>query len=346
MFFDQYCPSLLMYKVVRFLVIGFGILLLAGSCKKEKPKDEKPQRTVAVPAFNADSAFQFVRQQVEFGPRVPNTETHRKAAGYLISRLKNSGASVIEQNFEATSYDNQKLKLKNIIASFAPEKQKRLLLAAHWDTRPFADKDEEKKDAPFDGANDGASGVGILLEIARQLQSAPNAPDVGVDIILFDGEDWGEKDHDQKEYDLPEGLLSWWCLGSQYWARHKHKANYSANYAILLDMVGAKRAHFYREGLSLEFAPRVVEKVWNTAERIGYSDFFVKQNVGEITDDHQFMNRIAKIPTVDIVDYRPGVGFFGDYHHSTKDNLELISKETLKAVGQTLMTIIYDEEAL
>lgn len=345
MFFGWYWTLLFMYKTVRLLVVGFTFLLLAGACKKEKPKEEKPLRQVSVPVFNADSAFAFVKKQVDFGPRVPNTKAHDQAASYFITQLQKSGATIIEQDFEAVTFDHTKLKLKNIIASFAPDKPKRILLAAHWDTRPFADKDETKKDAPFDGANDGASSVGILLELARVIGTSA-APDAGVDIILFDGEDWGEKNNDPKEYELPKGQDSWWCLGSQYWAKHKHKTNYSAHYGILLDMVGAKRAHFFREGLSLEFAPRVVENVWNTAERIGYSDYFVKQNVGEITDDHQFMNRVAKIPTVDIVDYRPGIGFFGDYHHSTKDNIELISKETLKAVGQTLITIIYYEEAL
>lgn len=330
---------------LRLPVIGLCATLLFNSCKKEKPKDETPLRHVQVPAFNADTAYAFVKRQVDFGPRVPNTAAHLKAGDFLVNQLKNYGATVTEQYFEATTYDNQKLKLRNIIASFSPEKQKRILLAAHWDTRPFADKDETKRDAPFDGANDGASGVGILLEVARVI-STNSSPDVGIDILLFDGEDWGEKDHDHNTYKLPEGLDSWWCLGSQYWAKHKHKPAYSAHYGILLDMAGATRAHFYREGLSLAFAPKVIENVWNTAERLGYSDYFVKQNVGEITDDHQFLNHIAKIPTIDIVDYHPGIGFFGDYHHRTKDNLALISKETLKAVGTTITHVIYVEEPL
>ena len=328
---------------ILFIAIGFVFLSLF-SCEKKRLTEEKQLPNISVPAFNADSAFAFVKKQVDFGPRVPNSMAHYKAADYLIAQFKKSGALVTEQNFEAVTFDKQKLNLKNIIASFSPEKQKRVLLAAHWDTRPFADKDKDKKDAPFDGANDGASGVGILLEMARLV--GEKEPDIGLDIILFDGEDWGEKNDDTNEYPLPEGQESWWCLGSQYWAKHKHKKNYAAHYAILLDMVGANRSHFYREGLSLELAPKIVENVWNTADRLGYSDYFVKQNVGEITDDHQFMNRIAKIPTIDIVDYRPGIGFFGDYHHSTKDNLALINKETLKAVGVTLTNVIYLEEPL
>src|SRR6478609_9593188 len=161
-------------------VFCIGVVIL--SCKTEKEKkgeNSSPLRSVAVPTFNADSAYAFVKKQVDFGPRVPNTISHRKTGDYLVGRFKDYGAAVIEQNFEATSFDGKKLQLRNIIAAYSPEKQKRILLAAHWDTRPFADKDAEKKDASFDGANDGASGVGILLEIARVIQA--DSLDVGVD---------------------------------------------------------------------------------------------------------------------------------------------------------------------
>lgn len=302
-------------------------------------------RIVQVPKFNADSAYAFVEKQVAFGPRVPNTKMHKQAANYFVARFKKYNATVTEQNFEATTWDNQKVQLKNIIASYNPSAQKRILLAAHWDTRPYADKDTEKKDAPFDGANDGASGVGVLLEIARVL-SQNKMPSVGVDFILFDGEDWGKDSSTGQESKLkmPDGYEDWWCLGSQYWANHKHKKNYSAYYGILLDMVGAKHSQFFREGGSLENAPSVVEKVWNTAARLGYTDYFVKTNVGAITDDHVFVNEIGKIPMIDIVHYQAGVGFFGDYHHSRKDNLSIISKETLSAVGNTLLNVVYYEE--
>ncbi len=327
---------------LRFLlIIAFALLI---SCGDKSTKEEKasPQRVVNVPLFNGDSAYYFVEKQVKFGPRVPNTKAHQEAGDYFVNQFKKYGATVIEQEFDGVSFDGQHLALRNIIASFNPDQPKRILLAAHWDTRPFADKDEVKPDAPFDGADDGASGVGVALEVARLLNM--QAPSVGVDIILFDGEDWGEKNSMGNQVDLPDGLQSWWCLGSQHWSKNKHKKNYSAFYGILLDMVGSKRAHFFREGLSLEMAPGVVEKVWNTASRLGYSDYFVKQNAGEITDDHQFVNRIAKIPMIDIVHYHPVLGYFGDYHHTQKDNLDLISKETLQAVGATITNVIYYEE--
>ncbi len=329
----------MLFRLFIFLLIGFLL-----SCSGESKKDEKESKTniVNVPLFNGDSAYSFVEKQVKFGPRVPNSKSHQLAGDYFVTQFKKYGAVVIEQKFEAISFDGQRLALRNIVASFNPDQQKRILLASHWDTRPFADKDKIKLDAPMDGADDGASGVGVLLEVARLLSL--QTTNVGIDIILFDGEDWGEKNHMQNQVDLPEGLQSWYCLGSQYWSKNKHKKNYSAYYGILLDMVGSKRAHFYREGLSVEFAPSVVDKVWNTAARLGFSDYFVKQNAGEITDDHQFVNRIANIPMIDIVHYHPVLGYFGDYHHTQKDNLDLISKETLQAVGATVVTVIYSEE--
>jgi len=316
----------------RFLLVLISVFILSCGSKEQK---ESPRRTISVPKFNNDSAFSFVEKQVKFGPRVPNTKAHRETGDYLIDQLKKYGATVTTQEFEATTFDNQKINLRNIIASFSPEKPKRVLLAAHWDTRPFADKDKTNKDAPFDGANDGASGIGVLLEIARVMEN--DSLLIGVDIIFFDGEDWGEKEGQSIEGE-------WWCLGSQYWAKHKHKAGYSASYGVLLDMVGAKHAHFYREGGSLAYAPRIVSKVWDEAERLGYSDFFIKQNQGDITDDHDFVNEVAKIPMIDIVDFQPGIGYFGDYHHTQKDNLDLIGKETLGAVGNTLLHVLYYEE--
>lgn len=329
--------------LLRFSLIITLILLI--SCGGERKKDEQKEsivREINVPLFNSDTAYHFVEKQVKFGPRVPNTKAHQAAGDYFVSQFTKYGAVITEQKFDAVSFDGQHLALRNIIASFNPELQKRILLAAHWDTRPFADKDENKPDAPFDGADDGASGVGVLLEVARLLSK--QAPTVGVDIILFDGEDWGEKNTSSGQVHLPEGQESWWCLGSQYWSKNKHKKNYSAYFGILLDMVGSRRAHFYREGLSLEYAPAVVEKVWSTAARLGYSDYFVKQNTPEIIDDHLFVNRVANIPMIDIVHYHPVLGYFGDYHHTQKDNLDLISKETLQAVGATITNVIYYEE--
>ncbi|MEP2669934.1 MAG: M28 family peptidase [Cyclobacteriaceae bacterium] len=330
--------GLLLVQVVVIIILSG----CSGGGDKVKEKN-KPTRVVNVPRFNADSAYAFVNKQVDFGPRVPNSKAHKETGDFLVNQLKEYGALVVTQEFTAPSYHGQQLQLRNIIGSYGEEKQKRILLAAHWDTRPIADKDPNNPTGPMDGANDGASGVGVLLEMARQLDGDTTIQ-VGVDIIFFDGEDWGEPETDQGQRKPPGDWDSWWCMGSQYWSRNKHKSNYSAYYGILLDMVGAKKSQFFREGASLQYAPNIVAKVWDTGARLGYSDYFVKQNAHAITDDHIYVNEWGKIPMIDIVHYQQGIGYFGDYHHSQKDNMDLISKETLEAVGATLLNVIYYEE--
>jgi hypothetical protein len=330
-----------------------GTLLLTGllwACTSEKkaPVTETPEKVVQVPAFKADSAYAFIQKQVMFGPRIPNTKAHEQAGDFFIDQFRKYGATVHVQAFEATTYDRQKLLLRNIIASFYPEKTKRVLLAAHWDTRPFADKDENPR-AFMDGANDGGSGVGVLLEIARALYGHPE-PQVGVDIILFDGEDWGfdsataQRLYGQSaNYPLPQGLDSWWCLGSQHWSKNKHVPNYSAYYGILLDMVGGKNSIFVQEGASMRYAPGIVQKVWSTAARVGFGNYFVSRVEGEITDDHLFVNEYGRIPMINIISYDRELGFFGDFHHTREDTMDLISKETLQAVGSTLLHVLFYE---
>jgi hypothetical protein len=299
---------------------------------------------VKAPAFQADSAYAFIARQVGFGPRVPNTAAHRACGDYLIRKLKDLGAQVTVQEFESTAYDGKRLKLRNIIGAYNPQANNRVLLAAHWDTRPFADKDETNPTTPNAGANDGASGVGVLLELARTLHSAQADPGVGVDIIFFDGEDYG----DAEGTAAPQpGYEQTWCLGSQYWAKNKHQANYRANFGILLDMVGAKGARFAIEANSQQIAPQVVNMVWKTASQLGYSDYFIYAPNGAITDDHLFMTQ-GGVPSIDILDFDPSSpdGTFGKYHHRHTDNMDIIDKNTLKAVGQTLMQVIYNQLAV
>jgi len=316
------------------IVMIFGCFLLVNSCGEDKKKQSsknKPVRTVSVPNFNADSAYFFVNEQVEFGPRVPNTGAHYEAGNKIISRLEAYGAKVDVQSFEATTYDGVTLQLRNIMGSYNNSAKKRILLAAHWDTRPWASKDPSNPKARFDGANDGASGVGVLLEIARNLQAA-SLPDVGVDLLFFDGEDWGEEG---------SGVAESWCLGSQYWANNKD--GYAAYYGILLDMVGGKNARFPFEEISEQMAKKVLTNVWRTASEIGYGNYFIAQSAGPITDDHYYVNTIAKIPMVNILHWEPELGYFGDWHHSQRDNMDLIDRNTLKAVGQTVLHVVYYE---
>jgi hypothetical protein len=329
--------------------------LLAGLClitacqeKKrnvEQVQDNTPVITVKAPEFNADSAYAFIEKQVSFGPRVPNTQAHRQAGDYLINTLKKYGAEVTVQNFVAEAYTGAKLQSRNIIAAFHPQETKRILLAAHWDSRHIADKDSINPTRPIDGANDGGSGVGVLLEIARILQQDSAGPKVGIDIIFFDSEDYGEPDNlKQGDYPNRKPNQIYWCLGSQYWVKNKHKPNYAAYYGILLDMVGAKGARFAKEGHSMEYAASVVQRVWNIGQALGYGNYFIDQNMGGITDDHYFVNRDARIPMIDIIEYEPaGRDEFGHYHHTHKDNMDVIDKSTLKAVGQTVLQAVFEE---
>lgn len=323
-------------------IILLAVLLLLGACGETK-KETTQEPAVAVvkqdvPAFNVDSAYQFIQKQVDFGPRVPNTEAHKAASAWLQAKFRSFGMDVVAQTFTAASYDAKELELTNIIASFNPSAKKRVILAAHWDTRRMADKDTERIDEPIDGANDGASGVGVLLEIARTISSSSTKPEVGIDFILFDGEDDGK----------PESAKSgandtkWWCLGSQHWAKNPHERGYAAYYGILLDMVGAKGAHFYKEGVSMQYAKGIVNKVWDNTHAIGHSDFFKMRISHAITDDHLPVNEIAHIPMIDIIDYSPDFGF-GRYHHRHLDNIEIIDRRTLKAVGETVLFTMYQE---
>lgn len=331
-----------MKNIISSIFIAF-ILISCDSSKEKKENivNDTEKKDLQVPNFSGGNAYQFVQTQVDFGPRVPNTKSHAETEKYLISQLETLGAKVKTQKFEADTYDGEVWNLTNIIGSIQPDKKKRILLAAHWDTRKIADKDNERKDEPIDGANDGASGVGVILEILNAIQKAENKPNVGIDVIFFDGEDNGE----------PQGLArrdpskTWWCLGSQYWSKNKHIPGYSAYYGILLDMVGGIDAQFHKEGYSMDYAPSIVEKVWNTADQIGYGRYFINNQVASITDDHYFVNEIGKIPMIDIIAHDPtSRDFFPNFHHTHKDNMDIISQETLKAVGQTLLQVIYEEQ--
>ena len=333
------------FFATSIVVVG---IIFSGCESSKKSIDQSnnidSKKSVTVPSFNNDSAYAFIQRQVDFGPRVPNTDPHKLCGLYLAEKLKSYGAEVIEQDFVEQAYDGSRLYLKNIVASYNPQQQKRVLLAAHWDTRPFADKDVTDRYDPIDGANDGASGVGVLLEVARAINKS-ETPNVGVDIIFFDGEDYGEHE-DVGAPPRKNGLVQiWWCLGSQYWAKNPHKPKYAAYYGILLDMVGAKDAKFYKEGGSMQFAPKVVKKVWNTARSLGYSNYFINTNSSGIMDDHIFVNRDAKIPMIDIVEHDPVSPsyYFGHYHHTKKDNMDVIDKQTLQAVGETVLYTIYNE---
>lgn len=333
-----------------FLYMFLAAVVMAGcgsSPKKESSAKVQQESKVVepaaiVPVFDGDSAYNFVAAQVAFGPRVPNSAAHRKCGEYLVELLRAYGADVVTQDVDLKAYTGDVLKARNIIAQFQPEKKERIMLFAHWDSRPWADSDPDKANhyKPILGANDGGSGVGVLLEVARHLSQVPTK--LGIDIILFDAEDYGIHENDREKY---RSVNHSWALGSQHWAMNPHKKNYEARYGILLDIVGAKGSKFYQESYSLHFAPNVVSKVWEWAHKIGYKDYFVPEESGAIIDDHYYVNSIYGIPCIDIINCDPeSPNGFGPYHHTVKDDMDWIDADVLKAVGQTVLTVIYNEK--
>jgi hypothetical protein len=330
-------------SILKFPVIPLFVVLILSSCNSSTQKqtsgtgEVKKEAPVTIPSFNADSSYGFVKAQVNFGPRVCNTPAHEKCAAYMEKKLRGWCRDVIVQKGQVKAYNGTMLNFKNIIASFNPGTSNRIFLCSHWDSRPWADHDPDpsKRTTPIDGANDGASGVGILLEIARQLSISK--PVIGVDILLLDAEDYGPPEN-KKQY---EDTTNWWALGAQYWAKNPHTPNYMARYGILLDMVGAPNATFLQEGFSMEYAPSVIKTVWGMAEKMGYSDYFIFEEGGSITDDHVPINKILNIPTIDIIHLvrNSRTGFY-PYWHTTKDDMNSIDATTLKVVGTTLLKVI------
>ncbi len=329
---------------LSFLIFAF----IVSSCNTEKKTEEekqpsseeiveKPEVPIKIPVFNEDNAFDLVQKQVQFGPRVPSTPSHAKCAIWLVNTLKNYTPHVSVQSASIQTFDGKTHTLKNIIAQFNPTEKRRILLSAHWDTRPFADQDSKNQGKPIDGANDGASGVAVLLEIARNLSI--DTTRVGVDIILFDIEDYGQPENSL----LPE-MKDSYCLGSQYWAKNPHVGGYSARFGILLDMVGAPGATFTQEEVSRYYASYRTKSIWNIANNLGYGSYFINKETPAIIDDHYYVNKIINIPMLDIIhrDDKTNSGF-GEYWHTHDDNITNVDKKTLKAVGQTVISAIYQE---
>lgn len=335
-----------MHKINNSLIVFFVSVFILASCSSntKEAKNEtkqKPEKKISVPDFNADSAYNFVNEQVKFGPRVPKSKAHKKCASYLVGEMKRFGARVIEQKAKMKAFDDTFLPINNIISSFYPDKKKRLVFFSHWDSRPFSDHDPDPANynKPILGANDGASGVGVLMEIGRLLSTVDQKPDVGIDLIFLDAEDYGTPDHLNLPYKEDT-----WCLGSQYWSANMHEPAYYPLYGVLLDMVGAPQATFYKERFSMHYAPGIVEKTWATARNIGYGNYFIDQDGGMITDDHVYVNRIAGIPTIDIIQHDPSTeSSFGAYWHTQNDDMSNVDRNTLKAVGQTLVQLIFQE---
>lgn len=323
--------------IKRILLASLCVLVLVG-CRNNKPETVPLDAdTATAVSFEADTAMVFLRAQCDFGARVPGSDAHRLCGDYILGQFKKYGLEVMEQAADVKMWDGKTFRCRNLIAQYKPEAVERIVLCAHYDSRPWADhdKDESKHNQPVMAANDGASGVAVLLEVARKL--AELAPEVGIDFVCFDLEDYG----------APKGAAgaptdgSDWCVGSRYWAQNPFRENYTAEFGVLLDMVGGRGARFAREYFSMQQAASVVARLWSAARTAGYKDFFLDEDGGAVTDDHLNLNAIG-IPTADIIPYYGGEGGFGPTWHTTEDTPDNIDPATLKAVGQTLLQLIAD----
>ena len=322
-----------------------AMTLLTVACSHTKEQRKEGETPVAI-QFSADSAYAFCQQQCDFGPRTMNSEAHEQCGQWIVEKFQSFGMQVTEQRATLKGFDGTPLLSNNIIARYQPALTDRVMLCAHWDSRPWADNDPDEANhtKPVMAANDGASGVAVMLEVARLLQADTCRLPVGVDFVCFDAEDWGSDD-----------VSDSWALGAQYWARqftvHSPQStveNSTIRYGILLDMVGGQGAHFYQEGYSLYYAENVVKRVWNAASVAGFSSYFPMEEGSTITDDHGPVNEIAQIPCIDIIPYDPGCtqSGFGPTWHTVNDDMQHIDRGTLKAVGQTLVQVLWTEAAL
>lgn len=334
---------IVMSSIVCLIALGaIGFQPVMNMINSSKPLEKEEQTTTAQTlglSFDADSAFAFAKAQCDFGPRVMNTVSHDRCGEWIAQKFKEYGCKITDQYADLKGYDGTILKSRNIIAAHNPEAKNRVMLCAHWDTRPWADNDPDSTNwhKPIDGANDGASGIAVMLEIARLL-SKDKTLKIGVDFVCFDAEDRGTPHWS----DIPDSEDSW-ALGAQHFAKNL-PAGFKPEYAVLLDMVGGRGAKFYREGLSMQAAPHIVQKVWKAARRAGYGSYFPNSDGGTITDDHLPLNQTAGIPAIDIIAYYPDCAqsSFGPTWHTVNDTMEFIDKNTLKAVGQTMVQVLFE----
>lgn len=310
------------------------------SCVKQQQSSTTNSQ---LPPFSADSAYTYIAQQLAFGARVPGTQAHEACGDWLVSELARHGAQVKNQHGTMTNYAGKPQAIRNIVAILEGNTSHAILLCAHWDCRPWSDEEElyEDRFEPVMGANDGASGVGVILEMVRQLSIRKSKGEFipTVQVVFFDCEDMGTPAHftgSQRDHT--------WCLGSQYWAQQLKIQNsqFTINYGVLLDMVGDPSATFPKEYFSMQYAGGYVEQLWRTAQRLGYGRYFVQQaTYYPITDDHYYVNTIAGIPCVDIIDYKTNTETgFAEWWHTQHDDIQNINKQTLQAVGETVLTTI------
>ena len=331
-----------MNRITLFNFLVFSLFIVScGNLRKQTATSDSVAAQPVGPAFSADSAYQFCQRQCDFGPRTMNSEAHDLCGQWIAAQFARYGLTVTEQKATLRGYDGTPLKSTNIIASYKPAHNDRILVCAHWDSRPWADNDPDEANhrKPVMAANDGASGVAVMLELARLLSI--DSLQLGIDFVCFDAEDWGIPQWS----DAPDSGDSW-ALGAQHWAANiDRKTAKTYRFGILLDMVGGQGAQFYQEGMSVQYARSVVDKVWNAAHVIGFGSMFPRQIGGGITDDHIPVNKVAKIPCIDVIPYYPDCeqSSFGPTWHTIHDDMDHIEKTTLQAVGQTIVQVLFSE---
>jgi hypothetical protein len=322
-------------QVARVPISVLAWALFFAGCPGNPQDHPKSQETASpamtnaspIPLFSGQRAYEILLRQTSFGPRNPNSTGHRECLNYLSTALRGLAGELRLQDFTHAGYKGESLRLTNIVASFRPEIKTRLLLCAHWDTRPRADQDSTRREEPILGANDGASGVAVLIELAALLKQNP--PPVGVDIALFDGEDYGmEGDHAR------------YLLGSRHFASTR-SSDYLPRFGVLLDMVGDAFLELPREGYSVRYAPDIVDLVWNTARDLGIGQFTAEAGP-EVIDDHLPLNE-AGIKTIDLIDFNyPDLT--NRYWHTHQDTPEHCSPQSLEAVGTVLTHVVYSQK--
>ena len=309
-------------KSLRTVVYVSLACCLLSACGENKPPDESkvsaaptpPPPPPNVPVFDADSAYASVARQVSFGPRLPGSPAQLKCADWMESILRKVCDTVYRQQVHVTGGDGKSLPCINLIGVIHPGAAKRILFLTHWDSRPWTDEDKTDKTKPVMAADDGGSGVGVLLEVARQIKANGLSASEGIDILLTDVEDYGRSEWGEDSY----------CLGTQYWATHPHVAGYKADFGVLLDMVGARGAQFPMEGISSQYAGDIQQKVWQAAANAGYSSYFRYAPGGDITDDHVPVNKITGIKTIDVINLTPDPERpFAAHWHTRADVLDM-----------------------
>lgn len=340
--------------MIKHSILSFLLILATACCiscgNTKKAVVDEPEVAAVGPTFRGDSAMVFCKMQCDFGPRVMNSKAHDDCGKWIADKFRSYGLDVEEQKAVVTGWDGTKLNSTNIIARYNKDAERRILICAHWDSRPWADNDPDSTNwkKPVLAANDGASGVGVMLEIARLLASGSDstALKVGIDFVCFDAEDYGTPQWAEDEAVIDGDT---WALGAQYFAQNlpysiagEDGKPVRPEFGILLDMVGGQGSRFHYEGLSKYYAQDVVNTVWQAASAAGAGSYFVNADGGTVTDDHKPLNE-AGIPTIDIIPFFPDCqqSSFGPTWHTVFDDMEHLDKDVLEAVGQTLIQVLF-----